>query len=266
MATKKNNENNSSYGSSRVKDGRGKSNNNNSTLKGSAFVDPLGGSPDLLQSEEESQHVEEHSRKTTTRTFRIDEEMSLLMEKTARTSNTTQTSLLNDILVQYFTWSQYIINHDSPFVTFGSATLVGLQETVDDATLERIIKDISNEEATNFIRYRWRTVNFRNIVRYLNLLSVFANVGNIRIVRQNHDGDNGDNDPENNHDYNNSLPNGFERYEIAVRHHLGKRWSTFMALYISDLFISSIKGAEATHDVSKNSCFVNLQMPIRNSS
>lgn len=197
----------------------------------------------------------EVQRKTVTRTFRIYEDLGASFEKAVRQLNTTQTNLMNEILKQYLYWSQYIINHESPFVTFGSGTIVFLAETLDDEKLEKMIKEISNEEAIDFIKFRWKRVNFRNIVRYLDLLSVYANIGSITIGPQNGDG----NGNGNGH----AISNGFETYEIAIRHHLGKRWSTFLAMYISNLFTSSLAGTEANYEVSNKSCFVYLKMAVR---
>jgi len=216
------------------------------------------------------QPVDELQRKTVTRTFRIDEDMSALIESAARRGNTTQTNLLNEILLQYFSWSQYIINHDSPFLVIGSQTNIALQELIEDEKIEKTLREISNQEARDFIRYRWRKVNFRNIVRFLNLLSLYANIGNIRISPANNNHDNNHGMGNNNHSFNgagngNNGANGFESYEIAVRHHLGRKWSTFMALYITTLFTSSIPGAEATYDISRESCFVDLKLPVKQS-
>jgi hypothetical protein len=65
-------------------------------------------------------------------------------ERLAQKVNTTQTNLMNDILNEYLNWSQFMVNHESPFLTFGSRTAVALIESVEDAALEKIIKEISN--------------------------------------------------------------------------------------------------------------------------
>jgi hypothetical protein len=64
----------------------------------------------------------EIQRKTVTRTFRIEEDLSVSFEKVVRELNSTQTNLINEILKEYLNWAQFIINHESPVLTFGSAT------------------------------------------------------------------------------------------------------------------------------------------------
>jgi hypothetical protein len=203
----------------------------------------------------------EIQRKSITRTFRLYEELSTSFEKHVDEMNTTQTNLMNEILKQYLYWSSFIINHESSFLTFDSSTFVSLLESVDDARLEKIVKETANEAAIDFIKFRWKKVNFRNIVRYLELLSSYANIGGISISRINGENGNGS-DPKGNNDWSKNHNNvgGYENYEIAVRHHLGKRWSTFLAMYISNLFTTSLKQTEATNEVSNKSCFVYLKM------
>lgn len=210
----------------------------------------------LMGEEQTAGEEKEIQPKTVTRTFRIYEDLGNSFEKVVSEMNTTQTNLMNEILKQYLYWAQYIINHDSPFLTFGSGTIVSFAESLDDASLEKMIKGISIEEAIDFIKFRWKKVNFRNIVRYLELLSLYSNIGNFNIGPQN-----GENDVNGNH---NGASDGFQKYEIAVRHHLGKRWSTLLAMYISNLFTTSIPATEANYEISNKSCFVYLKMAIRN--
>jgi hypothetical protein len=202
----------------------------------------------------------ESQRKTITRTFRLFEELSYSLDQLVGEMNTSQTSLMNEILKQYLNWAQFIINHESPFVTFDSGTFLALIESVDDEKLEKIVKDFSNEAAVDFIKFRWKRVNFRNIVRYLELLSSYANIGKMVIGPMNGNGDN-------NHTMDKGgLNGGYERYEIAVRHHLGKRWSTFLGMYISNLFKTSIPETEANYEVSTKSCFVYVNMAMHEGS
>jgi hypothetical protein len=203
----------------------------------------------------------ETQRKTVARTFRIYEELTTSFEKQVADMNTTQTNLMNEILKQYLSWSRFIVNHDSPFLTFDSGTFLSLIEGIDDAKLEKLVKEISNEAAIDFIKFRWRKVNFQNIVRYLHLLSSYANIGNINVVRDNGIGINNNNGNGGSYENNNGE---YDEYEIAVRHHLGKRWSTLLAMYISNLFISSISDTKADYEVSNKSCFVYLKMGIKN--
>ena len=56
--------------------------------------------------------------------------------------------------------------------------------------------------------------------------------------------------------------NGSEKYEVAVRHHLGKRWSTFLGMYISSLFKSAVPLIKTSDEVSTKSSFVYLTMPL----
>jgi hypothetical protein len=190
-------------------------------------------------------------------------------ERLAQKVNTTQTNLMNDILNEYLNWSQFMVNHESPFLTFGSRTAVALIESVEDAALEKIIKEISNEEAIDFVKFRWKRVNFRNIVRFLDLSSLYANIGSINVSLLNGNKNNGNNDntsntSRNQNQYDNKYmiaPNNETiEYEIAVRHHLGKPWSKFLAIYISNIFTSSIPSVEARCEVSNISCFVYLKM------
>jgi len=140
-----------------------------------------------------------------------------------------------------------------------------LIEGVDDAKLEKLVKEISNEAAIDFIKFRWRKVNFQNIVRYLELLSSYANIGNINFARDNGIGGNNNNNSSNGKgSYKNNGGGEYEEYEIAVRHHLGKRWSTLLAMYISNLFTTSISDTKANYEVSNKSCFVYLKMGIKN--
>ncbi len=169
---------------------------------------------------------------------------------------------MNEILKQYLNWAQFIINHESPFITLDSGTLLTLIESVDDEKLEKIVKEISNETAIDFIKFRWKKVNFQNTVRYLELLSSYANIGKIVIDPINGNGRLGSG-TNLNHADNDGPNNGYEKYEIAVRHHLGKRWSTFLGMYITNLFKSSIPAIETNYEVSTKSCFVYLSMPLK---
>jgi hypothetical protein len=81
---------------------------------------------------------EEIQRRTITRTFRLYEELSSSFEKHVGATNTTQTNLMNEILRQYLYWTSFIINHESPFMTFDSATFIEFMESVDDSKLEAI--------------------------------------------------------------------------------------------------------------------------------
>ena len=144
---------------------------------------------------------------------------------------------MNEILKQYLNWAQFIINHESPFITFDSGTLLALIESVDDEKLEKIVNEISNETAIDFIKFRWKKVNFQNMVRYLELLSSYANIGKIVIGPMNGNGNNHNGNGTNLDNANrNGITNGYEKYEIAIRHHLGKRWSTFLGMYITRSF------------------------------
>jgi hypothetical protein len=135
---------------------------------------------------------------------------------------------MNEILKQYLYWAQFIINHESPFVTFDSGTFFALIDSVDDEKLEKIVKEISNEAAIDFIKFRWKKVNFQNIVRYLELLSSYANIGKMIIGPMNGNGVSdhslGNMTEFNGSNNGNRLNGGYERYEIAIRHHLGRRW------------------------------------------
>jgi hypothetical protein len=182
--------------------------------------------------------------------------------------NTTQTNLMNEILKNYLYWSTFIMNHESPFLTFDNGTFVALIEAIDDAKLENIVKETATEAAIDFIKFRWRKLNFRNIVRYLDLLSSYANVGSITMGRLN--GENGGVENGNIVNYrvdNGNIPgnnHGYEKYEIAVRHHLGKKWSKFMAMYISNIFAISIPMTQTNYEISNRSCFVYLNMGLTN--
>ena len=171
---------------------------------------------------------------------------------------------MNEILKQYLYWAQFIINHESPFVTFDSGTFLALIESVDDEKLEKIVKEISNEAAIDFIKFRWKRVNFQNIVRYLELISSYANTGKMVIGPLNGNGG-GDYSPSKVSN-NNGLNGGYERYEIAVRHHLGKRWSTFLGMYISNLFMTSIPATVTNYEASTKTCFVYVNMAMKNSN
>ena len=180
---------------------------------------------------------------------------------------TSQTNLMNEMLKQYLYWAQFIINHESPFMTFDSATILALIENVDDEKLEKIVKEISNEAAIDFIKFRWKKVNFQNIVRYLELVSSYANIGKMVIGPMN--GNDDDYSLGKVTNFNGSVShngrNGdYERYEIAVRHHLGKRWSTFLGMYISNLFKTSIAATESNYEISTKTCFVYVNMSIKN--
>ena len=172
------------------------------------------------------------------RTFRILDELGSSFERQASEMYTTQTNLMNEILREYLNWSRFIISHETPFLTFDGATIISLIEKVDDKETERTIREVSYEAAVDFIKFRWRKVNFRNIVLYLDLLSSYANVGDINVAPF-------DGSADTNHSASMN-DDGYERYEIYVRHHMGRRWSTFMALYISTLFTLSIKDCEST--------------------
>jgi hypothetical protein len=235
---------------------------NSSKTKRSDTEIPSANTYPNLNQKYESLNEDEIQRKSITRTFRLYEELSSSFEKHVDEMNTTQTNLMNEILKQYLYWSSFIINHESPFLTVDSATFVSILESVDDARLEKIVNETAHEAAIDFIKFRWKKVNFRNIVRYFELLSSYANIGNISISRV--DGDNGNgngSDYAGNDGWNkNNNVGDYENYEIAVRHHLGKRWSTFLAMCISNLFTTSLKQTEATFEVSKKSCFVYLKM------
>jgi hypothetical protein len=205
-----------------------------------------------------SEQIEEGQRKTITRTFRLYEELSSSFEKHVGEMNTTQTNLMNEILRQYLYWTSFIINHDSPFLTFDSATLIEFMENVDDSKLEAIAKGTATVGATDFIKFRWKKVNFANLVRYLELISSYANIGSISIAETNGEG-NGD---EERKVGNKNSKDGSQRYEIALRHHLGKKWSTFMAMFISNLFVTCISRTEASFETSNKSCFVYVTMAI----
>ncbi|MFI5420083.1 MAG: hypothetical protein ACHQ1H_03870 [Nitrososphaerales archaeon] len=192
------------------------------------------------------------------RTFRILDELGSSFERQASEMYTTQTNLMNEILREYLNWSRFIISHETPFLTFDGATIISLIEKVDDKELERTIREVSYEAAVDFIKFRWRKVNFRNIVLYLDLLSSYANVGDINVAPF-------DGFADTNHSAS-MKDDGYERYEIYVRHHMGRRWSTFMALYISTLFTLSIKDCESTYEISNRSAFIYVNLKINGSS
>jgi hypothetical protein len=102
----------------------------------------------------------EYQWRTITRTFRIYQELSSSFEQLLGVMNTTQTNLMNEILNQYLAWAQFIINHESPFITFDSGTFLALIEKVDDEELKKIVREVSYEGATDFIKFRWKKVNF----------------------------------------------------------------------------------------------------------
>ena len=239
--------------------------NGRTRAENSSVADPPLSPFDNLNAEEEEivvlERIEEIPRRMITRTFRIYEDLDASFGKLVDKINTTQTSLLNDILKQYLYWAQYMVAHDSPYLTFGSTTVLSLAESVDDSKLEKIAKETSYEEAIDFIKFRWKKLNFRNIVRYLDLLSSYANVGSIEVSRQNGNNHNGHNGFSNNGgDMQNNNVDAFERYEVSVQHHLGKRWSTFLSMFISNLFTSSLPGSTADYEVSTRSCFVYLKI------
>jgi hypothetical protein len=178
--------------------------------------------------------------------------------------NTTQTSLVNEMMRQYLNWAQFIINHESPFLTFDSGTFLALIDSVDDQKLNEIVKEVSNESAIDFIKFRWKRVNFQNLVRYLELLSSYANVGNITIGPMNGNGNGNNNGTTTSLNHpNNGVVNGYQKYEVAARHHLGKRWSTFLGMYISNLFETSIPETQTSYEVSTKSCFVYVNMKLK---
>lgn len=207
----------------------------------------------FITSEGIVQVFEEGQRKTVTRTFRIYEDLGIAFDKLASKLYTTQTNLMNEILKQYLYWAQYIVNHESPFLTFSSGTVVSFAETLDDEKLEKIVKEVSIEDAADFIKFRWKKVNFKNIIQYLDLLSAYANIGSIT-VSQLIENDNASSKKES------SPYANLKTYEVAVRHHLGRRWSTFLAIYIANLFSTLIKETETRYEVSSKSCFVYVKM------
>jgi hypothetical protein len=182
--------------------------------------------------------------------------LSTSFERLVGQTNSTQTNLLNEILKEYLYWTQFIINYESPFLTFDTGTMVALIEAVDDERLRKIVHEISNEAAVDFIKFRWKKVNFRNIVRYLESLSDYANTGSISIgplISGNDVSPVAKDSQESEGDY--------QKYEIAVRHHLGRRWSMFMGMYISKLFESSIPNTKTSYEISTKSCFVYVTLP-----
>jgi len=166
---------------------------------------------------------------------------------------------MNEILKQYLSWAQFIVNHESPFITFDSGTFLALIESIDDEKLQKIVESISNESAVDFIKFRWKKVTFHNIVRYLELLSSYANIGNFNIGPMN--GNNGQNGE--NVNGSNAFDGDYEKFEIAIRHHLGKRWSTFLGMYISCLFTTAITGIKTNYEASTKTCFIYVNLPFK---
>jgi hypothetical protein len=193
-------------------------------------------------------------RKSVTRTFRFRKESDDALISLVDKLHTTQTNLINEIVGRYLDWTQFTSDAHSPFITLGAGTVISLLESLDDPKLSKIAREIGTEEAIDFIRFRWNDVTFENIVQYLELLSTYGNIGKVetsqRRKRRNGNGDR----------------NGYERFIVSVRHHFGKRWSTFLGILICNLFTSSLSNIEANYEASTQSCFVTIKMLNKPSS
>ena len=137
-------------------------------------------------------------------------------------------------------------------------------QNVDEATLEKIVKEVSNQAAIGFIKFRWKKMNFQNVMRYLEFLSTYANIGKIVVAPLPTP------NSSSNLEYLESSAFTMEdfvnprakEYEIAVSHHLGLRWSKFLGIYFSNLFTTAAAGIKASYEFSNKNCFVHVSLPI----
>ena len=218
------------------------------------------------------------SKKTVTRTFRLDERLDESLEDFSNDAQITPSNLLNQILTQFVNWNRFVNTREGPFITLYSHTLVSFMESVDEEKLLSIAKDVEAQATIDYIKYRWGKLNTRNFVRYLRLLSTYSNQGQINFVSPNGqndviaDKDNGELFLEGNNARNfNVQRSANERIRqndtlviVAIRHRLGTKWSKFMGTLVCSVFTSM--GLDAGLELSNNSCFVTVKKADTNRS
>lgn len=164
-----------------------------------------------------------------TRAFKIDETLDKEITNRAKKSGITPSSLASQVLSRYVWWGQYT-GKGSNFVTLDSEILKSLIDELDEEKLVEIARSSALVSTHNFLKFRYRKVNFESVINFIENLSLQGNIGEVNVVP--------------------SDPDDERRHEINVRHSLGIKWSIFLSEFVQGMFSSFLEmqtSSEVSH-------------------
>ncbi len=173
-----------------------------------------------------------NERRRISRAFKIGENLDRALLEKSEKMGMTPSSLVNQILIRYLDWSQYV-SDGSTFLTIDRQTLTAMIENLSEDRIIEVARSTALVATHNFVKFRYNEINSDTILDYLELMSTYMNLADIS-TRRGKD--------------NNS-------FEVLVRHLMGIKWSVFLSEFISGLF-SSFLEMETTSEISPLGCSV----------
>jgi hypothetical protein len=173
------------------------------------------------------------SRRKVTRAFKLEESLDTAITGHAKKIGITPSSLVSQVLRKYVEWGQYV-GPGTTFLTIDKEVLLSFLEETSEDRLVDMARGSALVSTHNFLKFRYRKINFDTVMDFLGLLSSYSNIGEMNFVADEEDRN---------------------RYEINVRHSLGMKWSVFLSEYISGM-LSSFLGMQAKTEVSPLGCSI----------
>ena len=164
-------------------------------------------------------------QRTVVKSIRIDTELNASLEKIARNRGLTQNALTSLILTKFVEWDNYADKYG--FVTLPEELFRELLYTGSTKDLEEVGRRVGPTLMKDYLQFWFKRADKNAFFDHVGLISKYSGLSNCKIEHDEHEA------------------------VLTYRHHLGERWSHFIAAYYGET-LRQVLGADPKADVSKN--------------
>jgi len=168
--------------------------------------------------------------KTVAKSFRVNEKaLAALQEEAARQSVSVNT-LVNQLLLDYSEFGRFLQRVNA--LRLSRKTFGEILNIVSEDSLAKAGVAAGKSAPVALIASKWGKVTVNTVIEYIHDLSAYANLFEYYEKNEN------------------------ERWTITLMHELGPKWSTFLANYIGEAFVSA--GVQPKTKISERAVIFNL--------
>jgi uncharacterized protein (DUF1778 family) len=156
-----------------------------------------------------------NKKKTSTITFRIDEDHDKKLRKIAEDKKVSLNTLANQILGNYVQFERYMekfgvlmMSHDA---------FLSLLTTLDEQNLISLAADIGSKEPKEFILFKWKDMNSENVTEFIKMYFEHCGYGTCDMEKTE------------------------SNVAISIHHQLGQKGTTFLKTFLESLIQSTLK-------------------------
>lgn len=165
------------------------------------------------------------TKKSVTRTLRMDEEMDLMIRSEAERLGISPNALVNKVMLQY----KDVIRFDDPgtALTLSKETFTALLDHLETEQIEDIGYEIGHQKLKEHLLRRGMEINHENIFWYIDQLGKYGGWFN---------------------------PDVYEKRESTIlhlKHTYGRKWGQFLASYVSSMIHGEL-GLKVQSDIMEN--------------